>query len=169
MVFVIIIDIIMRTIMLLLVYNYHHHHHHHHYHYQPVYDTLRLGPIRFWRICYGRVVNTLNTAVVEVLSVSPTPVHYVDVIMTTKASQITSLTIVYPTVYSGADQRKHQRSASLAFLWGIHLWPVYSPHKGSVTQKMFSFDDVIIGWRCRMWAPGPDIRYWRPSYEAIRS
>ena len=60
------------------------------------------------------------------------------------ASQITSLTIVYSTVYSGADQRKHQSSASLAFLRGIHRWPVNSPHKGSVTRKMFPFDDVIM-------------------------
>ena len=44
---------------------------------------------------------------------------YNDVIMSTMTSQITSLTIVYSTVYSGADQRKHQSSASLAFLWGI--------------------------------------------------
>ena len=39
--------------------------------------------------------------------------------MGTMASQITSLTIVYSTVYSDADQRKHQSSASLAFVWGI--------------------------------------------------
>ena len=45
--------------------------------------------------------------------------HYGDVIMGTTASQITSLTIVYSTVYSGADQRKHQSSASLAFVLGI--------------------------------------------------
>ena len=47
-------------------------------------------------------------------------VHYDDVIMTTIASQITSLTSVYSTVYSDADQRKHQSSASLAFVRGIH-------------------------------------------------
>ena len=46
--------------------------------------------------------------------------HYIDVIMTTMASQITSLTVVNSTVYSDADQRKHQSSASLAFVWGIH-------------------------------------------------
>ena len=46
--------------------------------------------------------------------------HYTDVIMTTIASQITSLTVVYSTVYSDADQGKHQSSASLAFVWGIH-------------------------------------------------
>ena len=44
--------------------------------------------------------------------------HYIDVIMTTMASQITSLAVVYSTVYSDADQRKHQSSASLAFVWG---------------------------------------------------
>ena len=60
------------------------------------------------------------------------------------ASQITSLTIVYPIVYSGTDQRKHQSSASLAFVRGIHRWPVNSPHKGPVTRKMFPFDDVIM-------------------------
>ena len=46
--------------------------------------------------------------------------------------------------YSGADQRKHQSSASLAFVRGIHRWPVNSPHKGPVTRKMFPFDDVIM-------------------------
>ena len=60
------------------------------------------------------------------------------------ASQITSLTIVYSTVYSDADQRIHQSSASLAFVWGIHRGPVNSPHKWPVTRKMFPFDDVIM-------------------------
>ena len=70
--------------------------------------------------------------------------HYGDVIMGTIASQITSLTIVYSTVYSRADQRKHQTSASLAFVRGIHRGPVNSPHKWPVTRKMFPFDDVIM-------------------------
>ena len=60
------------------------------------------------------------------------------------ASQITSLTIVYSNVYSGADQSKHQSSASLAFVWGIHRGPVNSPHKWPVTRKIFPFDDVIM-------------------------
>ena len=51
---------------------------------------------------------------------------------------------VYSTVYSGADQSKHQSSASLAFVWGIHRGPVNSPHKWPVTRKMFPFDDVIM-------------------------
>ena len=70
--------------------------------------------------------------------------HYDDVIMGTIGSQITSLTIVYSTVYSGADQSKHQSSTSLAFVWGIHRGPVNSPHKWPVTRKMFPFDDVIM-------------------------
>ena len=70
--------------------------------------------------------------------------HYNDVIMSAMASQIISLTIVYSTAYSGWDQRKHQSSASLAFVWGIHRWPVNSPHKWSETRKMFPFDDVIM-------------------------
>ena len=69
--------------------------------------------------------------------------HYSDVIMSTIASLITSLTIVYSTVCSDADQRKHQ-SSTLAFVWGIHRGPVNSPHKWPVTRKMFPFDDVIM-------------------------
>ena len=60
------------------------------------------------------------------------------------ASQITSLTIVYSTVYSDADQSEHQSSASLAFVLWIHRGPVNYPHKWPVTRKMFPFDDVII-------------------------
>ena len=103
--------------------------------------------------------------------------HNSDVIMGAIASRVTSLTIVYSTVYSGADQRKHQSSASLAFVWGIHRWPVNSPHKWPVTRKMFPFDDVIMkrtisdlktmfkddlpGWHCTI----PDelrgaVQYW---------
>ena len=64
--------------------------------------------------------------------------------MGTMASQINSLAIVYSTVYSGADQRKHQSPASLALVRGIHRGPVNSPHKWPVTRIMFPFDDVIM-------------------------
>ena len=75
------------------------------------------------------------------------PGHYGDVIMGAMAFQITSLTSVYSTVHSGADQRKHQSSASLAFVRWIRRWPVKSPHKWPVTRKMFPFDEVIMtGW-----------------------
>ena len=70
--------------------------------------------------------------------------HYGDVIMGVIASQITSLTIVYSTVYSDADQRKYQSSASLVFVCGLHRGPVNSPHKWPVTRKMFPFDNVIM-------------------------
>ena len=65
-------------------------------------------------------------------------------IMGAKASQITSLTIVYSTIYSGVD-KKHESSALLAFVWRIHRWLANSPHKWPVTRKMFPFDDVIMG------------------------
>ena len=66
------------------------------------------------------------------------------------ASQITSLTIVYSTVYSGADQRKHQTSASLAFVRVIHRWSVNCPHKWPVTRKMLPFVDVIMLYPVKM-------------------
>ena len=77
---------------------------------------------------------------------SDSPTHYNDDIMSAIASQIASLTIVYAIVYSDADQRKHQSSASLAFVRGIRRGPVNSPHKWPVTRKMFPFDYVIMIW-----------------------
>ena len=67
-------------------------------------------------------------------------IHYSDVIMSTIASQITSLTIVYSTVYSGADLRKYQGSASLAFL----VTSEFPAQRASNTKKKFPFDDVIM-------------------------
>ena len=72
------------------------------------------------------------------------PVHYSDVIVSVMASQITSLTIVYSAVYSGTNEIKHPSSSSMAFVRGIHRWPLNSPHKGPVTRKMFPFDYVIM-------------------------
>ena len=60
--------------------------------------------------------------------------HHIDVIMSAMASQITGVSVVYSTVVSDADQRKHQSFASLAFVWGIHQWP----------RNMFPFGDVIM-------------------------
>ena len=76
--------------------------------------------------------------------------HYNNAIMDVMAYQITSRMIVYWTVYSGADQRKHQSSASLVFVRGNHRWPVNSPHKWPVMRKMFPFNGVIIRERCLM-------------------
>ena len=68
--------------------------------------------------------------------------------MSAMVSQITSFTIVYSTVYLGTDERKHQSSASLAFVRGIHQWSVNYPHTGPVTQEFFPFDDVIMRCCC---------------------
>ena len=67
-----------------------------------------------------------------------------DVIIDAMVYQITSLTIAYSTVYSGADQRKHQSSAPVALVRRIHRLPVNSLHKGPVTRTMFPLDDVIM-------------------------
>ena len=67
--------------------------------------------------------------------------HYGDVIMSAMVSQITSLTIIYSIGYSGADQIKFQSSASLAFVRGIHRWPVNSRH------KMASNEENVSIWR----------------------
>ena len=72
------------------------------------------------------------------------PSHYSDVIMGMVASQITGIMTVYLIICSGIDQRRHQSSASLAFVRGIHWWPVNSPHKGPGMRNMFPFDDVIM-------------------------
>ena len=92
-------------------------------------------------VCDSRALETQNFN-----KVSPIKFEYLcnDVIMGAIASQITSPTIAYSIVYSDADQRKHQSSASLAFVREIHRGPVNSPHKRSVTWKMFPFDDVIM-------------------------
>ena len=84
----------------------------------------------FWFLCFIVTANYMiihsSVALLRpifsiILSyTSHNSLHYTDVIMDEIASQITSLTIVYSTVYSDADQRKHQSSASLAFVRGIH-------------------------------------------------
>ena len=70
--------------------------------------------------------------------------NYNDVTMGAIASQITSLTIVHSIFFSDADRRKHQRSASLAFMRGFHRSPVHFPQNWPITRKRFSFDDVIM-------------------------
>ena len=68
--------------------------------------------------------------------------HYNDVIMRAMASQITSLRTVYPIVYWGADQRKHQSSASLAFVRRIHRG-----HGEFPAQRASHAESVSIWWR----------------------
>ena len=111
--------------------------------------------------CYTRLLNRRNIRVGYHMAIWLSTVrtyHYNDVTMSAVVSQITSLAIVYSAVYSGADQRKHQSSASLAFARGIHRWPMNSLHKGPVTRKMFSFDDVICGRIPVCWSDVPSTR-----------
>ena len=89
--------------------------------------------------------------------------HHSDVIISMMASRITSLTIVYSTVYPSVDEIKHQISASLAFVRGIHRWPVNSPHKWPVTRKMFPFDDVIMDCYVLLWSLCFVLRGWWDS------
>ena len=76
----------------------------------------------------------------------PAETHYNDVRMTTMASQITSLTVVYSTVYSDADQRKHQSSASLAFVWGSPRERWIPRTKGQLRGKCFHL--MTSSWKC---------------------
>ena len=93
-------------------------------------------------------------------------VHYNDFITGAIASQITSLTIAYSNVYSGADQRKHQSSASLAFVRGIHRGPVDAPHKWPVTRECFHLTTSSYSARIER-----NIRSqnWRHAYEEPHS
>ena len=106
---------------------------------QCSFHGLGISNIKLWSLFYS----TNQLYMVNYSSQLPV-FHYDDVTMGVIASLITSLTIVYSTIYSDADQRKHQSSASLAFVWGIHRWPVNSPHTWPVMQKMFPFDDIIM-------------------------
>ena len=98
------------------------------------------------------------------------PQHYNDVIMTTMASQITNLTVVYSTIYSDADQRKHQSSASLTFVWGNHrdwwiphtkgqlrgkCFHLMTPSGSTVLRKVFPCHDVLscLNQHSRRWSP----------------
>ena len=71
--------------------------------------------------------------------------HYNDVIMGAMASKSPASRLF---TRQFIDQRKHQSSAPLAFVRGIHRGPVNSPYKGPVTRKMFPFADVIMWSRC---------------------
>ena len=91
-------------------------------------------------IIYTSIVSTSNLQRNQQVWLS----QYSDVIMNVMPPQITGVSIACSTVCSVADQRKHQSSASLAFVRGINRWPVDSPNKESVTPEMFPFDDVIV-------------------------
>ena len=71
--------------------------------------------------------------------------HYVDVIMTSMASQITSFTVVYFQSFILAQIKENIKAPRHLPLCGNSSGPVNSPQKGPVTRKMFPFDDVIMG------------------------
>ena len=106
-------------------------------------QMIHISPNLYWQRG-GPLDLILSTVSGKILS---SVIHYIDVMMTTMATQITSLVVVYWIVYSGANQRKPQSSASLAFVRGIHRRPVNSAHKGPVTRKMIPFDDVIVWYQ----------------------
>ena len=85
--------------------------------------------------------------------------HYNDVIMSAMTSQIM---IIYSTVYSGEDERKHQSSASLAFVRGINRWPVNFPPQGPVTQKMLPIEYVS------MWHTSPHMSRLMAAFRPLR-
>ena len=86
-------------------------------------------------------------------------IHYNDVIMITMASQITSLTVVYSNVYSDADQRKHQSSASLAFVWGIHRDRWIPRTKGQLRGKCFHLMTSSWSRVCSIPVPYPYVTW----------
>ena len=94
---------------------------------------------RLFKVVYMRGLKKPSSALI--LS------HYSDAIMSTMASHITNASIVCSIVCSVADQRKHQSSASLAFVRGIHRRPVNSPHKGPVTRKMIPSSCLSPVWQ----------------------
>ena len=112
-----------------------------------LYDNCRYRYPLLYETCYNqRIIFMYFYVKQRILSPESwvTCVHYNEVIRSAMASQITSLTIVYSIVYSGADQRKHQSSASLAFC-GEFTGDRWIPRKKwPVTRKMFPYDDVII-------------------------
>ena len=102
-------------------------------------SQLRITVPMWWEFNWDQLVPSQRASNAEDVATSRSQhaIHYIDVIMTTMASQITSLMVVYSTAYSDADQRKHQSSASLAFVWGIHRDRWIPRTKGQLRGKCF--------------------------------
>ena len=103
-----------------------------------IWDNMTL----MWRHCNQRMQRFAKEKNVILYDLILFYKHCNDVIMIVMASQIIGVSIVCLTVCSGADHRKHQSSALLAFVMGIHQWQEDPPHKGPVTRKFLS-----IWWR----------------------
>ena len=123
---------------------------------QMFYQNIKLFHVYFPRSFRDQIYNWQSngfdanahrydvTTVFTILRTHHKGVHYSDVVMSAMASQITGGLIVCSTVCSGADQRKHQSSASLAFVRGIHRSSVDSPHKGQVTSFIVTIESFIV-------------------------
>ena len=96
---------------------------------------------------------------ISILKVRTAWFHYHVVIMGTIASQITSITIVYSTVYSDADQRKHQSSASLAFVRRIHRDRWIPRTKGQLRGKCFHLMTSSYYPIFGLWAHKPSVKF----------
>ena len=102
---------------------------------------------------------TSNTFDMEstIIDVPVFELHYSDHMMGAMASQITSVSIIYSAVCSGADQRRHRCSASLAFVRGIDRWIPHT-HRGpgpcitnviATCRKNFSQWESSFLWKLR--------------------
>ena len=107
-------------------------------------DKMNKGPLTAIYILLKNKKHGCSCDNMKYINPPQKSLHYSDVLMSAMAYQITGVSIVYSTICSDADQKRHQSSASLAFVRGNHLWLVISPHKGSVTRVMFPFGDVIM-------------------------
>ena len=117
----------------------------------------------YWNGTQPRMVHCTPVFNITVLSIAAAEYHYDDIIMGVIASQITSLTIVYSTVYSDADRRKHQSSAALAFVWGIHRDRWIPRTKGQLRGKCFHLmtSSWILFRMCSVWWPSNT--YWQQT------
>ena len=105
--------------------------------------SVKENGMRFWLVCRRAEWRCEDAGDV------PSELAYVfmyhsDVMISAMASEITGVSIVCLTVCSGADQRKHQSSASLVFVGEIHRWSVGFPHKGPVTRTCFHVRMLVI-------------------------
>ena len=67
--------------------------------------------------------------------------------MSALASQITSLTIVYSTVYAGTFGKKTSKLRATGLYEGNSPVTGDFPAQKPVTRKMFPFDNVIMSFR----------------------
>ena len=111
-------------------------------------DFASVISVPVWSLLFVYALTTHGYFVIEMHNFNLWSVffHYNGVIMSEIASQITSLAIVYSTVYSRHRSKETSKRRVTGLLRGIHRWPVNSPHKGPIMRKMFPFDDVIIWW-----------------------